>query len=110
MHDVEDLISQFIGHVANDVSRIIRRHFLQNFGNRFLVELLEELGADDVIELRQNIGALLRILDQVEKNPLLLEFEVAKQMGDVGRVRLGKQFRQVGIGPPPDQSPGGIEQ
>ena len=63
-----------------------------------------------VIKLSKYVGTFLRIFNQVEENTLVLEIQVAKELGDISGMRLGKEFSQVRESAAPNQTPGVIEQ
>ena len=52
-----------------------------------------------MIEFREHVGAVLRVRDQVEQDPLFLELEVAEKMGDIGRMGLVEDFCRLGNAP-----------
>ena len=104
MHEIKNLVGQFLRHVTDNISGIIRGHFLQDFSDGFFIELFQKLCTHDVVEFGQDIGAFFYIFYQVEENSLLFEIEVTKKMGNVSRVRFDEQFGQITEGPAPDQA------
>jgi hypothetical protein len=61
---ISSLRGQFLGHVADDLDGVVVGHLLENGGDRLLVDLLQELGAGGGIELGEDVGRRLGIVDQ----------------------------------------------
>ncbi len=98
LHDVEDFLRKLVRHVADNIYRIIIRHFLKHFGDRLTVDLLKQLRSRAVIEFGQHVGRNFRVLDQVEENALLFKIEVTKEVRNICRMYFGKQLGEVRIG------------
>jgi len=99
---VENGLGLIVRQFGDDVRLVVRLHFLDDVGELFVGQVLDELFSRVVRQFQNNVRGFVHI-QQGEEMQAVLFIEFIDQIGDVGRMHVGEKIDDVELAVATDQ-------